>query len=112
LEGGRVIITGKVLTGRGGYEPGTLSRTTRRELTPDERRLLEQRLESAEVWGPSIARDEPGLDGAQWVFEGVRHGKYYFHDVWSPGADFPQYRKAATYMLELAGVLPIDRPPY
>jgi hypothetical protein len=112
LEDGRPFIAGKVLSGHGGYDPGTLSRTTKRELRPEELRLLEQRLENAEVWGAAFTDDRRGLDGAEWIFEGKRQGKYYFHDVWSPGTDFPQYRKAAAYMLELAGVQPTDRDLY
>lgn len=111
-EDGRLFIAGKVLSGRGGYDPGTLSRTTKRQLKPEEMRLLEQRLENAEVWGPAFSDDRRGLDGAEWIFEGKRQGKYYFHDVWSPGTDFPQYRKALAYMLQLAGVQPRSEDLY
>jgi hypothetical protein len=112
MEGGYHFVVGKVLSGKGGYEPGRLVRTTKRVITPQELQLLEQRLENAEVWGPPFPDVRRGLDGAEWVFEGKKSGRYYFHAVWSPGSDFPQYRKAAAYMLELADIVPAEDDLY
>jgi hypothetical protein len=108
VEGGKHFVVGKVLSGRGGYDAGSLVQVTKRELEDAELKLLEQRLENAEVWGPPISGDRRGFDGAEWLFEGKHDGRYYFHEVWSPDKEFPQYRLAGVYMLELAGVRPED----
>lgn len=113
LEAGKPVVVGKILSGKGGHEPGTLVRTTRRSLSADEWRLLEQRLQNAGLWEETDRDDRLGLDGAQWVLEGRRHGRYKFHDVWSPDdSTHPQYRKACAFMLELAGIKPPDEELY
>jgi len=100
------VATGKVLSGKGGYAAGKVVRTTRRMLTTDEVRLLEQRLENAGLWQPTDLQQE-GTDGSEWLLEARDGARYMFHDVWSPRENtFPQYRKACVYMLELAGVMP------
>jgi hypothetical protein len=52
-----------------------------------------QMIDVAHFWTlPSRQQDEPnpdgsvtvGLDGAQWVMEGVKDGKYHVVDRWSP----------------------------
>ena len=101
------IIAGRVLSGRGGYQPGKVSRSTERKLSTAEARLLEQRLQNAAVWGPDSVRDDRGLDGSMWLLEAKNGPRYLLHEVWSPRDNtFPQYRKACAYMLELAGVMP------
>lgn len=71
LDGGRPVAVGKVLSGKGGYDPGSLLRTTRRSLTDDEWRHLEQQLENVRIWESPDRDDRLGLDGAQWVLEGA-----------------------------------------
>src|SRR5262245_33711717 len=84
LEAGKPVIVGKVLSGKGGYEPGTLVRTTKRALNPDEWRLLQQRLENAGLWESTDRDDRLGVDGAQ----------------------------ACVFMLELAGIKPPSEELY
>jgi len=103
----RPTVIGKVLSGKGGYEPGRLLRVTRRVLSTDEWRLLERRLDNAGLWELPDKYSREGFDGAEWVLEGRNQGRYSLHDVWSPtDSTFPQYRKACVYMLELAGIAP------
>jgi hypothetical protein len=104
---GQWTVVGKVLSGRGGYEPGTLARTTKRALTAAEARLLENRLANAGMWEPTDKNPETGVDGAEWVLEGRRTSRYAFHDVWSPtDRTFPQYRRVCIFLLQLADILP------
>ena len=104
---GRLVVIGKVLDGRGGYEPGGLAHTTRRLLSDVEWRLLEQRLENAGLWEPPDRDDRSLTDGAEWVLEGRKDGRHSFRAVHSPtDSTFPQYRKVCAYMLELADITP------
>jgi hypothetical protein len=113
MEAGRPVVRGVVLTGRGGYEPGKVARSTRRVVTSEEWRLLRQRLDNAGMWESTDTNDSSGVDGAQWILEGQKDGKYRLHDVWSPTAErFPQYVKVCLYMLELAGIKPSDEELY
>lgn len=112
-EEGHPVVVGKVLSGKGGYEAGTLAQTTRRALSADEWRRLEQRLENAGLWEPPDRDDRVGADGAEWIVEGRKGGRYSFHVVWSPTeGTFPQYRKVCSYMLELAGISPAAQDLY
>ena len=107
FESGVVVAEGIVLTGHGGYEPGSIARTTRQAVSLDDWRLLEERLENAGVWEPPDGEIRMGEDGAQWLLEGRRSGEVFFRDVWSPTeSTHPQYRAAAVLMLQLAGIKP------
>jgi hypothetical protein len=100
-------MRGVVLSGKGGYEPGRVAKTTRRVLTKSEWQLLQQRLDDAGIWEPTPTDDRTGVDGAQWILEGKQDAKYRLHEVWSPNRTrFPQYFKACMLMLDLAAVRP------
>jgi hypothetical protein len=72
------------LGGAGGYEPGRLVGRSRRNLSPEEWRLLQDALARANFWkAPSLER-AAGTDGAQWIFEGRTGSTYHVVDRWSP----------------------------
>ena len=109
IESGSAFAEGILLSGRGGYDPGGIARTTRRAVSPENWRLLEQRLENAGVWEAPEPDRESGEDGSQWLLEGRKGERAFFRDVWSPSeSTFPQYRKAALFMLELAALEPYE----
>jgi hypothetical protein len=47
-------------------------------------------LDSANFWNtptlPDADENAVELDGAQWIIEGIRNGKYHIVDRWSPEA--------------------------
>lgn len=105
---GEPVIVGKILSGRGGYEPGTILRRTRRILTPAEVRILEERLKDAGLWDLQIPR-VLGHDGSSWILEGRKAGWYQIQDVWSPReGQSAKYRQACIYLLTLADIMPLD----
>jgi len=107
VEAGAPVVRGIVLSGKGGYKPGNVQRRTERRLSDREWRLLRQRLENAGMWEGDTRQQDTGFDGSRWILEGRADGKYRFHDIWSPKPSrFPQYYKACSYMLELAGLTP------
>ena len=57
-------------------------------------------LEKADFW--NIPQNEParGLDGANWIIEGAKKGKYHIVDRWSP-EDGP-FREASLYLIKLS----------
>jgi hypothetical protein len=57
-------------------------------------------LEKADFW--NMPQNEPprGLDGANWIIEGAKDGKYHIVDRWCP-EDGP-FREAALYLIELS----------
>jgi len=84
---GTSLLTVKVTSGRGGYEPGKLTKTTARELSTRETEWFLSRVQELGYW--DLPTREPkndviGLDGAMWVLEAVKGGKYKVVDRWSP----------------------------
>ena len=107
---GSGTLTVKVTSGRGGYEPGTLVTDQRRAMPRAEVRQFLSRLNTARFWTlptrePEIEEDGSitvKADGAQWILEGVRRGRYHVVDRLGPepGA----YREAALWLVRRAGL--------
>ncbi len=92
------------LSGHGGYEPGQIDLYRQRSLEKNEWEGLQRSLANAHY--DSMDREaEMGNDGAQWVIESVRDGKYRLVERWSPKAGGPHaaFRAACEKFLELAG---------
>jgi hypothetical protein len=104
-------LTGKILNGAGGYEPGSVARETIIALSAGDVSILAQRFAEARFWElPTIPAPDGaiGLDGAQWILEGLSGGRYHVVDRWSPepkGPDGP-FRHLAAWLLELSGLVP------
>jgi hypothetical protein len=63
-------------------------------------------LEKADFWNMTPNELPRGLDGANWIIEGAKKGKYHIVDRWSP-EDGP-FREAALYLINLSK-LKIDK---
>jgi hypothetical protein len=104
------VLIAKQLDGAGGYEPGRMVVNRTVPLRPEQWVRLRALLDSAAFWSPSgRSRDtSPGLDGAQWVLEGVREGHYRAFDYWTPGDTGPErhVRRVGLHLLRLADLLP------
>lgn len=96
-------LTAKTESGAGGYDPGHLARDTSFTLGEPDVTEFERRLAAAHFW--TLSTDPPktamGLDGSQWVLEGITSGRYHVVDRWSPNVHGPdaQYRELAEWML-------------
>lgn len=78
-------LTTKVGLGSGDYDPGMLIRNETRPLTRQQSEWFLTHSLLHELWGmPTDASKPGGLDGSQWIIEGVKGGRYQFVDKWSP----------------------------
>jgi hypothetical protein len=95
------LLTYKELSGQGGNFPGRLIIDRSSVLPSREVRTFLGRLEKADFWRAEFI-EERGLDGAEWILEGARDGRYRVAHLWSPteGA----FREAALFLIELSGV--------
>lgn len=84
-DGGAELTT-KVSSGAGGYEPGKLVENTSRPLTQRETDKFLLTIQRLQFWKlPSHEIPEAAaIDGAQWIIEGTKDGKYHVVDRWSP----------------------------
>jgi hypothetical protein len=67
-----------------------------------------QHLERAHFWQVPAESQHRGLDGAEWIIEGVQEGKYHIAVRWCPGLyehspEDDAFAESARYLLELAG---------
>lgn len=84
----RSLLTTKISSGHGGYEPGRLIKNRRRELNKEETDWFLGRIEELKFWSlPTKEPEEPNvirLDGAEWILEGIKDGEYHLVERWSP----------------------------
>ena len=85
---GTALLTTKVSRGQGGYEPGRLITNRTQRLDRERTSWVLGRIEELKFWtlptNPPPDPDVVGVDGAQWIFEGVKDGTYHVVDRWSP----------------------------
>jgi hypothetical protein len=103
-ELGTGLLIAKVTDGEGGYEPGRLIlNETSRLSNQDVDGFLLQLME-LEFWDkPTI--DESGgagIDGAQWVLEGVQNSRHHVLNRWSPKEG--DFKETALMLVKLADV--------
>jgi hypothetical protein len=71
-----------ILDGAGGYDPGQVSRRVTRALSRDEWQMVIARLQRIQFWQMATTGGNLGLDGAQWIIEARRDGRYHIVDRW------------------------------
>jgi hypothetical protein len=81
---GTGTLTGKMTNGKGGYNAGNLTRNESHELTKAQVAEFLGLLRRASFWSALSEDGTGGVDGAQWVLEGVENGHYHIVDRWSP----------------------------
>lgn len=85
---GTALLTTKITSGQGGYEPGRLIMNRTQKFDRERTSWVLDRIEELKFWtlstNPPCDPDVIGVDGAQWIFEGVKGGTYHIVDRWSP----------------------------
>jgi len=82
---GTGVLTTKVSSGAGGYDPGALTVNKSRPLTPEQVRSVLEQIKDSSFWSlPVRERDRAGEDGSEWIFEGVKKDQYHVVSQWSP----------------------------
>jgi hypothetical protein len=82
---GSAVLTTKIASGLGGYDPGHLLRDKSTMLSKARTDNFLSLVEKQNFWTfPSTDRSPTGTDGSRWVIEGVKDGRYHFVDRWSP----------------------------
>jgi hypothetical protein len=91
-----------LLDGTGDYKPGNVARRVTKALSPDQWRTMIARLEEIQFWQmPTHANKIRGTDGAQWVVDARRDGRYHVVDRWI-GTD--GLKSVGMLFLDLAGL--------
>ncbi|HWW12190.1 MAG TPA: hypothetical protein VN018_06720 [Brevundimonas sp.] len=82
---GTMTMTATELSGKGGFEPGTVARRIERRLSAREAAAVRRVLEETAVLAQEPGECSLGLDGAQWIVESAGPEGYRFVNRWSPG---------------------------
>lgn len=91
-----------ILDGKGGYEPGNISRRVTKGLSGTQWGRVVAALDEARFWQMTTGvRDIIGIDGAQWIIEARRNGRYH---VVSRYAAADGTREIGDVFLDLAGL--------
>ncbi|WP_043322067.1 hypothetical protein [Corallococcus coralloides] len=78
-------------------------------LTPTQWQAVQQRLDAARFWTMDrffASRNLSYLDGASWLFEGGRDGRYRMVSIHSPDPKGPAraIHELGAFLLELSGI--------
>ena len=97
---GEIVL--KVTDGMGGYGSGKLVVNESQPVTKDSVTGFLSKLQSLNFWELPTSEKGLGCDGAQWILEGVRDGKYHLVDRWSPKKG--KFRKTALALIGLSNL--------
>jgi hypothetical protein len=99
---GTGLLTTKVASGEGGYNPGILSANTSRLLTKEQVHIVLMQVKDSDFWSlPTMTNDQTGTDGSEWIFEGASKGIYHVVSRWSPGKG-PIRKIGVFFLFDLA----------
>jgi hypothetical protein len=103
-----LYLTAKIESGAGGYDPGRLARDTTFRLSETHASQFGELLLSTGFWRqPTVPPPGGGMgvDGAQWIYEGVANGRYHVVDRWSPqrGGSDGRLRALGEWLLDRSG---------
>jgi hypothetical protein len=106
MHDGKASLTAKVLSGKGGYEPGTIIEEISRNVSPEEWKSFKSLLVEADYWNITNSEFGAGLDGAQWVMESISEQGYYLVDLFCPYIfpPFVKFVEACFYLVGLSGI--------
>jgi len=100
-DGGRLIS--KTTSGQGGFEPGHLILNRESPLSKEATEWFLAEVKHAHFWDVPIRDGNgDGLDGAQWIVEGVKQGRYHIIERWSPDPKDPAHVLGIALMINLA----------
>ena len=102
----KYVMISKRAYGKGGYDPGELEITEKRELKKEEIDKILKMIKESNFWKLDfkLKRELAMLDGAQWVFEGVNKGDYNAVERISIDSDDDSVKKIGIYLLEISGI--------
>lgn len=99
-------LIGVEMTDKSGYDPGVIATTQVVEVSQDQIGQFQDLLQTTEYWSmPTVdprLHEERIRDGAQWILEGARDGRYHVVARLSPRNE--TYREACLYLLKLSKI--------
>ncbi|MBD3349996.1 MAG: hypothetical protein GF364_00740 [Candidatus Lokiarchaeota archaeon] len=107
IEKNEILLRAIILSGAGGYEPGTVKTDIKRTLSEKDVQEIEKLIENMDFWNLNTNKERLGLDGNQCIFEVYdKTNKYHVIDRWSPEfyKDDKEYVDLINHLLNLANI--------
>jgi len=95
-------LTAIEMTGQGGYAPGEVAKKHTLYVSKEDVAHFQSLIKAITYWTMPTEPGQGGLDGAQWILEGVQSGGYHVVVRWSPDAG--PYHEVCLYMLKLSKI--------
>ncbi|MBV9772196.1 MAG: hypothetical protein JOZ32_21670 [Bryobacterales bacterium] len=100
-DGGRLIL--KMTDGMSGFESGHLIRDRESRLSKEATDWFLGEVKQVNFWDvPSRDKSQEGVDGAQWIIEGVKRGRYHIIERYSPDPKDPAHILGIALAIHLA----------
>jgi hypothetical protein len=106
-DDGAGIVVSKVSSGAGGYNPGKVTNTEKRDLSSQDVQDLLTQLKRVDFWNMLTAEKASGNDGAEWILEVRDRNKCHVVDRWSPESG--SYREFCLFLVEHVSGLKIPK---
>lgn len=81
---GTGLLYFKKTSGAGGYDPGDLIENKTIKISKINVNSLLEKIKNEKFWTLQSRGKSGGLDGSEWIIEGVKKGKYHLVDRWTP----------------------------
>ena len=93
-------LTTKVTNGAGGYLPGELIQNSTVRLSENQKSKFLDTVNKNRFWTLKNGK-RSGLDGSEWVIEGLKNDEYHVTHIWSPEPN-DNIREIGILMLQLS----------
>ena len=94
---GIYALSARRLDGEAGFEVGHLVEQKDFDLTPTDAAAFDDLILKVNLFGMPSSDRVRGMDGDEWVIEGVSQGRYHFVDRWCATSDNPKKRGLADF---------------
>jgi hypothetical protein len=91
-------LSARRLDGQGGYDPGKLAEAKDIELSADDSKSLAALIQNLHFFQLPTKDDVRGLDGDEWIIEGVSQRKYHVVVRWCADSYDPERRKLTSFL--------------
>lgn len=91
-------LSARRLDGQAGYDPGKLVEAKDIDLSTDDSNALEALIQNLHFSQLPTNDDVRGLDGDEWILEGVSQGKYHLVQRWCAASYDPKKRKLTAFL--------------
>ena len=102
----------KLCSGAGGYDPGRMIIDREKKIDRKQWDQFMDLLSAMDFRGmKSVDENQTGLDGAQWILEGIQDGNYHVVDRWSPGRK-SRFARCCEFLLSLTDLEIAEQDKY